>query len=137
MKKIIIFAAFLVAAFTFNSCKKANPDVIGVGKIEWNSIDKNYCVQIGSETYPISTVIVPDDNWCKFAETKDLSPLQGAKVTIFYSSKHSEPKAILGIETEENIDALYHHRKGRIYAVLAIVLGGLSIIGGAVSLLLR
>ncbi len=137
MKRIIIVAVFLIAAFTFNSCKKATPEVAGVGKIEWNCFDKTYCVPIGSETYPISTIIVPDDTWSKFVETSDLSPLQGAKVTIFYSSKHSEPKAILGIETEENIDALYHHRKGRIYAVLAIVLGGLSIIGGVVSLLLR
>ncbi len=137
MKRIIIVAVFLIAAFTFNSCKKANPDVIGVGKIEWNCFDKTYCVPIGSETYPISTIIVPDDTWSKFVETSDLSPIRGAKVTIFNSQKHSEPQAILGAQTEDDIDALYRRRSGRIYAVLAIVLGGLSIIGGAVSLLLR
>lgn len=137
MKRIIVVAVFLIAAFTFNSCKKANPDVIGVGKIEWNCFDKTYCVPIGSETYPISTIIVPDDSWSKFIETSDLSPIRGTKVTIFSDQKHSEPQAILGVQTEDDIDALYRRRSGRIYGVIAIVLGSLSIIGGAVVLLLR
>jgi hypothetical protein len=137
MRKLLFFAVFLVTAFTFSSCKKAAPEVVGVGRIEWNCFDKTYCVPIGSETYPISTIIVPDGTWSKFIETPYLSPIRGAKVTIFYSQKHSEPQAILGAQTEDNIDSLYHRRKGRIYGVLAIILGSLSIIGGAVVLLLR
>ena len=137
MRRIIIFVAFLIAALTFSSCKKATPEVVGVGRIEWNCFDKTYCVPIGSETYPISTVIVPDGTWSKFIETPYLSTIRGAKVTIFYSQKHSEPQAILGAQTEDDIDALYHNRKGRIYGVLGIILGSLSIIGGAVVLLLR
>ena len=137
MKKIIIFAVLIIAALTFSSCKKATPDVIGVGKVEWNSVDQTYCVQIGSETYPISTVIMPDESWSKFIETQDLSPLQGANVTIFYSKKHSEPQAIWGAQTEEDIFALYRRRSGRIYGLIAIMLGLVSMTGGLSVLLLR
>ena len=94
-------------------------------------------MQIGSETYPISTIIVPDDSWSKFIETSDLSPIRGAKVTIFNSQKHSGPQAILGAQTEDDIDALYRRRSGRIYGLIAMLLGVVSMAGGISVLLLR
>lgn len=138
MKKIIIFAVVFITALTFGSCKKANPDVIGVGYIWWSSPDKAYCVRVGAEAYPINTVILPDGKWNKFVETQDLSSLQGSKVTIFTSQKHTGSQAILGTQTEEDIVALYRRRLGRIFGLLAIVFGSIGMLGGiSVLIMLR
>jgi hypothetical protein len=110
MKKIIIFAAAVIVAIAFCSCKSqpVEPDIIGSGTVQYAQKSDTYYVVIDSTSYPVESVMVPKQK----PETNDrydeIDPIEGMNVTIFTSKNYKGLHVMYGSnQTSEQIETLY------------------------------
>ena len=124
MKKLLfLLAAFLVL---FTNCTAfdsdpVEPNIIGVGNLQYDVTNDIYYVQIDTISYTVEAITVPDRNPRSYSATQKISPVEGARVTIFNCKGNKRIRAVQGAQTVEQIEALYHENYTFLYALMAVV----------------
>ena len=124
MKRIIVFAAFIIAAVAFSSCKSktVDPYIIGTGVIK--ETPEGYYVTIGMEKWPVTFITAQKMKETEFSKSKKIAPVEGVMVTVFTSDNYKGVQAVLGEQSEEQIEALYYANYTRV--IIGGILGFLA-----------
>lgn len=109
MKKIIIFAAAILAAIAFCSCKSqpVEPDIIGTGIVQSTPESDAFYVELDGNYYPIESVTVLKQKPTDSNRWEKVAPVKGVEVTIFSSVRYKGIQAVLGEQNSEQIEELY------------------------------
>ena len=131
MKKIITFAAFVIVAVAFCSCKSnpVEPNIIGTGTIQYAPKGDNYYVTIDSNSYPVASITVTRENHSASDPYTKMAPMEGMKVTIFTSKNYKGTQAVLGEQTAEQIEDLYFTDQSVDFFIFFIIIGTILLIG--------
>lgn len=121
MKRIIVFAAFIISAVAFSSCKSdpVDPYIIGTGVIKENL--EGYYVTIGMEKWPVTSIKALKIKEHEYSKSEEIAPVEGVLVTVFTSDNYAGVQAVLGEQNEEQIEALYYTNYKRIIIAGIIV----------------
>ena len=108
MKRIIVFAAFIIAATAFTACqnKTVDPYIIGTGVVKKNL--KGYYVTVGMEKWQITSITALKVKDAPHSRAEEIVPVEGLVVTVFTSDNYPGVQAVLGEQNQEQIEALYH-----------------------------
>ena len=109
MKKLLFFAAFLIAALMFSSCKSnpVEPNIIGTGIVQSVPEGDAFYVEVDGQYYPIETVTVLKQKASDGKRWEKVAPVKGVEVTIFTSVSQKGTQAVLGEQNTEQIEELY------------------------------
>ncbi|MBO7556172.1 MAG: hypothetical protein J6T72_02100 [Alphaproteobacteria bacterium] len=110
MKKVIILVAVL--ATIFSSCsrfdsKPVEPHIIGVSNLQYDAKSGLYYCVIDSMQYTVSEVTIPDESPRTYSKTQPMAAVEGMKVTIFTTPHHNGVQAVVGEQSEEQIEEMY------------------------------
>lgn len=131
MKKIVfmliaMFGVVLTACSAFDS-KLIEPKIIGTGNLQYEAKSGTWFVVIDSTQYTIACVTMPDHNPRTSSNTQDIDPVEGMLVTVFTSQSMKGPQAVIGRQSVEQIEELYHTNSTGFYVVFGVLM--LCVIG--------
>lgn len=130
--KNFIFMLVAALCLTLTSCSwfdsaPIEPQIIGVGHLQYDAVNKICFVRIGSDRYVVSSVTIPDHNPRTVSTTQSIKPFGGMLVTAFTSKHGSGIQAAPGKLSVQDIEALY--RKNSALPFFLSLILGLCIIG--------
>lgn len=136
MKKIALMLT-VVLSMTLTSCslfesKKIEPQVIGTGILLYNSQYDLWFVPIDATSYYDISAIKNPASSAHIFKPEEIRPTQemaGHIVTIFTAKKKKGLHAVLGDQSAEQIEALYHHNDtGAVIGFICLMLVCMAII---------
>ena len=110
---IAALSVALTACSTFDS-KPIEPKIIGTGNLQYEAKSGTWFVVVDSTQYTV-------------AQTQSFEPVEEMLVTIFTSPRKTGVQAVIGHQSVEQIEDLYH-RNYTVLIVLAVILLGLVLV---------
>lgn len=112
MKKIV-FVLVAVLSLTLTSCswfdsEPIEPNILGVSHLQYDAKSGLWFVTIDSTQYTIARITIPDHNPHSYGTTQDIEPVEGMIVTVFTSPHKTGIQAVMGEQSVEQIEELYH-----------------------------
>ena len=106
------FIFVLIAILGITSCSwfdsdPIEPNILGVGNLH-KGVGGVWFVVIDTSQYTVSNVTIPDNNPRSFSKTQGIDPVEGMLVTIFTSPRKASVQAVVGRQSAEEIERLYH-----------------------------
>ena len=115
----------LIAILSITSCSwfdsdPIEPNILGVGNLQ-QGVGCVWFVVIDTSQYTVSNVTIPDNNLRSFSKTQVIDPVEGMLVTIFTSPRKAGVQAVVGRQSAEEIEGLYHTNSTSWVTSIAII----------------
>lgn len=131
MKKLV-FALIAALSVALTGCsafdsEPIEPKIIGTGNLQYETKSGTWFVVVDSTQYTVANVTILDHNPRSYGKTQNVDPVEGMLVTIFTSPRKTGVQAVIGHQSVEQIENLYH-RNYTVLIVLAVILLGIILV---------
>lgn len=126
MKKVKLLFLIMVVMTTFASCSwfdsdPIEPKIIGTDYLHCDDGNGICYVTIDSINYPVSSVVIPDENPRTVLDSRQLNTVGEMQVTIFKCKKFDGIQAVAGKQSEADIEDLYYENSTLFFVLMGIL----------------